>query len=177
MDIPIALYNDIVAFFLNLSNMHDSDGRRALVYQAGIDAPLLHHITWNAPSAKFFPVFVTELFQYGTLQDGRYALEAVLETTKQCGGIEHQHHCETLLQHLGNVRNTLINTPKSGQKPFVFFTKMLSSAYTKWVLVTLLMLVILLGLLLSRQGIHQSSKGKQSPNVVSERDVEITYED
>lgn len=96
MDIPTKLYNDIVEFFLNLPNLHGSDGRRALLSQAGVDAQLHHHIKCDTPSAEFFPLFVNQLHLYGKLQDGRYALEAVLEEAKKHIGTDKQRECEIL---------------------------------------------------------------------------------
>ncbi len=154
MDIPITLYNDIVTFFLKLPNVHDDTGRRALVYQAGIDDQLFHHITWNTPSAQFFPVFVKQLFQYGKIQDGRYALEAVLGTAKHHVGIGQQKGCDTILQQLGEIRDTLGHERRILHKPLIFLTETLSFQ-KKRLLAALIILVIIIGFLMYRQSIHQ----------------------
>jgi len=94
------LRHKLVEFFTTLPNMYDRQGRRALVLQAGIDPALLHQIDWAGPSATFFPCLLDTLIAYGTLRDGRHALDALLETARQQVGQDRQAEWDTLLRNI-----------------------------------------------------------------------------
>jgi len=49
---------------------------------------------------QFFQLLVSTLNKYGTLNDGRDALEAVLEAAKGSVGRDRRDDCESLIQQL-----------------------------------------------------------------------------
>lgn len=100
MELPFTLQKKIVDFLTSLPNMHVIDSQRALIYQAGLDAQLQDQIPFGSPPAQFVPLLVSTLIQYGRLNDGRNALEAVLETAKNYVGQDRKAYCEILLQEL-----------------------------------------------------------------------------
>ena len=100
MELPITLQNKIIEFLRSVPTMHDSDGQRAFIYQAGLDPQLQDLIPFSKPPAHFFPLLVSILAQYGRLNDGRYALEAVLRATMNYIGQDRKEYCEFLLQKI-----------------------------------------------------------------------------
>ncbi|MBN2266810.1 MAG: hypothetical protein JW725_00520 [Candidatus Babeliaceae bacterium] len=82
MRLPIQLQNEIIEYFECLPIMRDSDGQQALIYQAGLDLRLQTQIPFGKPQAEFAAILVSKLISYGNLEDGRNALVAVLEVTK-----------------------------------------------------------------------------------------------
>ncbi len=78
MGVPVELNNKIVEFLKSLPNIHDSNSQRALLLTAGLDTELQDQIYFSGPPTQFFQLLIPTLLSYGTLQDGRDALEAVL---------------------------------------------------------------------------------------------------
>lgn len=95
-DLPLK----IVEFLTSMPNMYDSHALRALLYNAGLDTQLQNNLNFALPPAQFFPLLVPTLSNYGTLEDGRNALKAVLEATKNYVGQEKKAYCDTLIQEL-----------------------------------------------------------------------------
>ncbi len=100
MDDSTSVRQHIIAFLSALPNVHGSEGRRALLLQAGLDTQVSLQVNWDGPSSQFFPLLVETLLSFGTLPDGRHALEALLVSSKQQIGQNKQTECDTLLQHL-----------------------------------------------------------------------------
>jgi hypothetical protein len=94
------LNKKIVDFFTSIPNIHDSNNQRALLYSAGVDQALLNQINFAGPPGQFFQLLVPTLVSYGTLEDGREALEAVLEAAKEHVGKDRRKYCDTLIQEL-----------------------------------------------------------------------------
>lgn len=94
---------EIVEFLIALPNVYDSQGRRALLLQAGIDAELLDQIDWGDSSKLFFPRLLDILLSYGTLPDGKHALEAVLEAAKENIGQDKRALCDGLIHDVKTV--------------------------------------------------------------------------
>ncbi|MBN2285227.1 MAG: hypothetical protein JXI43_02175 [Tissierellales bacterium] len=96
--------NQIVDFLTSLPNSNDISTQRALLSSAGLDERLLNQLSFTDSPSQFFPLLVSILRKYGTLEDGRDALEAVLESTKNYIGQEKRAYCDILV---GELHKTL----------------------------------------------------------------------
>ncbi len=99
------LHQKIVEFLTSLPNFHDGNTQRALIYGAGLDSQLQNQIYFTGPPAQFAQLLVTTLSGYGKLEDGRHALEAVLESAKQSVGQDKRNYCDTLIQEVKALPN------------------------------------------------------------------------
>jgi hypothetical protein len=122
MDLPIELRNKIIDFLASLPNLHDSDTQQALLYQAGLDFQLSSQIPYGKPIAEFVPRLVGVLTKFGKLNDGRNALEAVLEAAKSQIGADRREHCDRLIGELqvfckNSAGQNEPLLPKSAKKP------------------------------------------------------------
>lgn len=107
MKLPVTLQKKIIDFLISLPNIHGSDSQWAFTYKAGLDQELQDQIPFGKPPVEFIPLFVSKLLKYGKINDGREALEAILETTKDFIGYDRREYCETLLKELhANLSNT-----------------------------------------------------------------------
>lgn len=79
---PLELKSKIIHFFEELELFSEGE-RQALVITAGLDQPLRYQINFAGPVSAFCSHMVETLMLYGQLQDGRDALEAVLEHAKE----------------------------------------------------------------------------------------------
>ena len=132
MELPFTLQTKIVDFLTSLPNMHAIDSQRALIYQAGLDAQLQNQISFGSPPAQFVPLLVSTLIQYGRLNDGRPALEAVLDTAKHYVGLDRQAYCETLLQELRAIaKRPSQGFPNHGDMPSLTKSILILSANPK----------------------------------------------
>ncbi len=109
MKLPVTLHNEIVDFLTELPNLHDGDSQRAFIYHAGLDPQLQNQVSFGKPPAQFVPLLVSTLLKYGRLNDGQYAIEAVLKAAKHYVGQDKRTDCENLLKELR------INIEKSSQ--------------------------------------------------------------
>ncbi len=105
MALSVALNKKITNFLISLPNVNDSSGRQTLIHRAMLDTQLYSQIRFSEPSAHFFELLIPLLVKYGQLEDGRNALEAVLESAKNFVGQTGREHCESLLQQLRAVSN------------------------------------------------------------------------
>lgn len=83
MKLPIKLQEKIVDFLISLPNIYDSESQRAFIYCIGLDRQLQDQIIFGKPPAQFVPLLVSTCLDYGKLHNGKYALIAVLESTKR----------------------------------------------------------------------------------------------
>ena len=110
------LQDNVINYLKSLPNAHNSDGQRAMLYQAGLDRALQEQIPYHLPPAQFFPLLVSILVEYGKLESGQYALIAVLEASKNYIGDDKKAYCDKLLEELqvnqlGDMKNQpLIDT-------------------------------------------------------------------
>lgn len=105
MKLPITLQNKIIEFLKSLPNIDDTKKRQAFIYSANLDQELQSQLSFDEPAAQFVPVLVTILLRYGRLHDGRNALEAVLEATKNFIGSDRRiEECEPLIEELNALR-------------------------------------------------------------------------
>ncbi|MCP4395993.1 MAG: TIR domain-containing protein [bacterium] len=100
MSLSRTLQNKIIDFLVSLSVLDGSEGQQAFIYHVGVDQQLHIQIQFGKSRAQFVPLLVSSLTEYGKLEDGRDAIEAVLETAKTYVGQEHQTHCDVLLKEL-----------------------------------------------------------------------------
>lgn len=98
--LPASLNARVIALLTSLPMLADEQGQRAFMYAAGLDAALQAQIRFGLPLAEFVPLLVATVVSYGNLQDGRYAMQAVLETAKQYIGRDRQAVCESLIQEI-----------------------------------------------------------------------------
>lgn len=98
--VPVALQKRIIGFLLTLPNLSDSFAQQAFLNSAGLDPQLHQRIHVAASPSQFFHLLVPLLIQYGTLEDGRHALQAILEAAKAYIGKEGQAQCDQLLREL-----------------------------------------------------------------------------
>lgn len=117
MGLPVELNNKIVEFLKSLPNIHDSNSQRALLLGAGLDSGLHDQIYFSGPPAQFFQLLIPTLLSYGTLKDGRDALEAVLEVAKNSVGQDKQRECDTLIQELRSFRSPSSQPTVSSSEP------------------------------------------------------------
>ena len=108
MKLPRELSNKIIEFFVSLPNVNIIQSRRALLYSAGLDERLIQQINFSESPTQFFQLLVPTLISYGSLDDGRNALEAVLEASKAIIGRNRQADCEALIQELRAIQTRLI---------------------------------------------------------------------
>lgn len=100
IELPVTLQSKIVDFLISLPTMHDSESQQAFIYQGGLDQKLQDQILFGRPPVEFVPLLVSRLLRYGKLNDGRYALEVVLESSKNYIGQNRRTDCDRLLQEL-----------------------------------------------------------------------------
>ncbi len=98
MDIPLTLHQQITEFLTNIPNIHDSSSQQAFLNSAGLDGALFNQIRIDRPPIEFVELLLSNCIKYGRLQDGRHALEAILEVAKQRLGADKQIFCDQLLQ-------------------------------------------------------------------------------
>lgn len=98
MELSATLQNKIIQFLLSIPNIHDSPSQQALIFKAGLDIELQNQILVGKPAAQFVPLLVMTLLNHETLNDGRYAIEALLLAVKDYIGQEKKIYCESLLQ-------------------------------------------------------------------------------
>ena len=98
--LPFSLRRQITELLTSLPNLYDSDKQWAFVYSAGLEVELQQQIRVGMSQAQFVQVLVSTLSRHGKLEDGRHALEAILETAKHFVGKEGQTKCDSLIQEL-----------------------------------------------------------------------------
>ena len=88
MPLPVEINNEIVDFLQLLPNMGDKAGWEALINRATLDDNCKNRCcNFNLPnSSQFFQSLIAELEKYGTLDDGRNPVVAVLEAAKDFVG-------------------------------------------------------------------------------------------
>ncbi len=94
------LYNQIVELLKSLPAIQGKSERQALIFSAGLDRDLVDQIELDGSTAQFCQLLVDKLGGYGTLQDGRHALVAILEAAQRQVGQEKNASCETLIQQV-----------------------------------------------------------------------------
>jgi len=104
MSLSNELKYEISEFLKSIPNIQDPSSQRALIYNSGLDDDLKNQIEIGRSTAHFVTFLIEALVSYGTLKDGREALEAVLETGKSYVGQDRKIYCETLIHAIRNSK-------------------------------------------------------------------------
>ncbi len=155
MNIPTALHQHTVEFLINLPNIHDKYVQQALLHSAGLDEALLNQLAVGIPSNQFVELLVSTCLKYGRLHDGRHALESILETTKKYLGQDGRAASDTLIVKYRESK--IIPRSNKTEEELDAQERRLQVIET------------------GGEHVTQNSKGKQSPNIVSEGNVTINY--
>lgn len=115
MPITHALRMAIIDCLRTFPNVEDLQGRRALIAQAGLDAPLAEQISYGGPLHEFCTLLVAELEQYGRLKNGRHALQAIVEAVCTRGDPAGRRACDLILKDLRR-EIMLANVAESARK-------------------------------------------------------------
>jgi hypothetical protein len=107
MPITQALRMAIIDCLETWPGIDQLDGRKALVAQAGLDARLARRIMYSGPLEDFCGILVADLEEYGSLDDGRHALQALVQALASDGAMD----CGLLLTDL-KLQLRLIKTVK-----------------------------------------------------------------
>lgn len=94
------LRQKICTFLTSIPNIDDSRVRKALIYRASLDSSLIDLIEFAGASEPFVQILVPMLEKYGELEDGQYALVAVLEAAKHYVGQDKKAYCDYLEEEL-----------------------------------------------------------------------------
>lgn len=97
---PLALHQKLIDFLLSLPNIYDKGTQQALINSACLDNQLKSQINFSGSPEQFFKLLLPTLHNYGRLEDGRYAFQALLEATKQYVGQDKRDYCDKLCQEL-----------------------------------------------------------------------------
>jgi hypothetical protein len=95
--LPAELQQQIVVFLTDLPTIRDSHSQQAFLNSAGLDDALLNQLPVGQPPAQFVNLLVSTCLKYGRLQDGRPAIEAILNAAKGNVGIDRQQACDILI--------------------------------------------------------------------------------
>ena len=112
MEFPVQLRQKISDFLLSLPNIQSENFQQAIILNAGLDASLQQQVRYAAP-AVFIPHLLDMLVKFGTLDDGRNALIAVLEAAKGYVGKDRQTECETLIDAVRQGGNALLTETRA----------------------------------------------------------------
>ena len=87
-------------FLQTTIDLSDSTSQRTFIDQVGFEVRLRQQIHFGGVQSQFISLLISTLMNYGTLDDGRDALEAVLETAKGYVNKNHIKRCDELIQEL-----------------------------------------------------------------------------
>ncbi len=124
--LPEALQQHITEFLTSLPTLYDSPAQQAFLNSAGIESRLQQQLQSGLPVEQFVKLLVSKASKYGKFEDGRYAIEAVLEAAKEHVGQDRQAHCDRLIQEVDKY----IQSPTSSESVSDFLTKIIQSYYT-----------------------------------------------
>ncbi|MCP4427298.1 MAG: CHAT domain-containing protein, partial [Chloroflexi bacterium] len=97
---PGQLNKAIADFLTSVPNMNNAGMYHTLLYSAGLDQALLNQINLSGPPVQFVYTLISTLSAYGTLEDGRNALVAVLQSAQDHVGSDRKAECERLIQEI-----------------------------------------------------------------------------
>ncbi|MCP4405731.1 MAG: AAA family ATPase [bacterium] len=103
LKIPRTLQKDIIDFLISIPTISDSMGRQAFLRTGVLDTRLYNQLNLSGPPMQFVQLLVPALYQYGTLEDGRHALIAVLEAARDYVGLDKREYCNELIRKLDSV--------------------------------------------------------------------------
>ena len=88
-----------------MPNIQDSNAQKALLYGAVLDSELHNQISIGNSPIEFVQVVVGSLINYGILNDGRIAIIAILEVSKQFIGHDKRSDCDKLIKAVQTAYN------------------------------------------------------------------------
>jgi len=100
MPITQTLRMAIVDCLETVPGIDEPDGRRTLIAQAELDSELARRITYGGSTRSFCALLVSDLEEYGRLDDGYHALEAVIEAAREFMDEDGVRECDTILMDL-----------------------------------------------------------------------------
>ncbi len=112
MELPFELQQNIVEFLVSVPNIQSRNAQQALIFSAGLDSQLQSKIGFPESVDQFAKLLVSALLNYGTLNDGRYALNAVLEAAKDSVGQDRKAYCDTLIEELRKIQQPGVDEAK-----------------------------------------------------------------
>lgn len=89
---------ELVDFLCSLPSIQSRAARDTLLISAGLDPALRNSLSSDLPVGQFFAQVLDEAVKYGQLQDGRDALDAVMEAAYRLVGDNRQKEGKRLLQ-------------------------------------------------------------------------------
>lgn len=116
-ELPLHLSRNIKEFLKSLPIMESGcSGQSTLIQSACLDPCLVGMIKTDSICAVFVESLVFILNSYGTLEDKRDALEAILEASKNYVGAGRRECCDTLIRECCNLRKqTALPEPLQGE--------------------------------------------------------------
>ena len=107
----MSLTNDIAQFFATLPHINEHlNTRKALIYRMNPDDELVRRIEFAGDTRSFCRKLTRVLTTYGKLQDGRDALDAVLEALEGNIDQEKQAECDRLRQRWRDAQSSRSST-------------------------------------------------------------------
>ncbi len=100
MNLDFDLEKRLVEYFETIPDIQIEKTRQAILLAASLDHNLQAKVDTSGAPHPFSALLIQTLVAHGKLKDGRYALEAVLDSTKNWGGIERNETCENLKKEL-----------------------------------------------------------------------------
>jgi hypothetical protein len=76
------------------------EGRKELITQADLDAELAKRITYGGSVHSFCALLVSDLEEYGTLEDGYHPLQAIVDAVRESVDGEERRECDVVLTDL-----------------------------------------------------------------------------
>jgi hypothetical protein len=130
----------IIDFILSFGPSTTSK-RESLLIWACLDQKLVNLIDCSSAPIEFVPLLVSKVMEYGKLEDGRDALEAVLGAVRSQVGLEGNTTCDSLIQEWRTLRevSSLVELPvvfrqqNLDYKYDVFLSYGHKSIFSKWV--------------------------------------------
>ena len=89
-----AIKAKIRELLLSVASLHTQKGRSGLIQSAKLDPMLIAQLDADQPLVTFVPNTVATLANYGILNDGRHALEAILTAARALEGQAFQQQCD-----------------------------------------------------------------------------------
>jgi len=113
-----AIKAKMIKLLLTLPNLHQETTRSGLMKAVQLDRALINAIQFDQPLSSFAPNTVELLADYGTLEDGRHALEALLTAARGASGKEFKQQCDAIfLEWLGRVPESIAAEETAPEPP------------------------------------------------------------
>ena len=107
----MSLTNDIAQFFATLPHINEHlNTRKVLIYRMNPDDELVRRIEFTGETRSFCRKLTRTLITYGTMKDGRDALDAVLEALEGNIDQEKQAECDRLRQRWRDAQSSRPST-------------------------------------------------------------------